>query len=299
MKKLYILAAALFISALSFSQTITIGGRCIQSSVTLNFIGNVDGKPAYVGGGTVLGMSGTEIGLFWLPAPDNLWVITFDGQPYFQNACNTPTPPGTSPNICPWVPVQDQTCTGAAPLSVTGAVVLPLTYLNIVATAVGNNVSLEWSTAQETNNRGFAVEHSTDGITWTEIGFVAGAGTTNSTSSYRFAHRFPAKGMNFYRLRQQDIDGRYSVSETVKAQVASENFFTISDNPGKGIYKIQMANSAEMLQLLVTDAAGKVVVNKKTAAGNQVLDISREAPGVYWLVVKKGNVQTGLKLIKL
>lgn len=299
MKKLYFLAVALMISALSFSQTITVGGRCIQSSVTLNFAGNVDGKPAYIGSGTVLGMTGTEVTLFWLPAPDNLWVIAFDGQPFFQNSCNTPTPPGTSPNICPWVPVSGQTCTGAAPLSVTGAVVLPLTYINFAATTIGSTVALEWSTAQETNNRGFSIEHSTDGITWSEIGFVAGAGTTTTTNTYRFGHRFPVKGTNFYRLRQQDLDGRNSLSETVKAQVANNNFFTISDNPGKGIYKIQMANTAEMLQLVVTDAAGKVVVNKKTAAGNQVLDLSKEAPGVYWLVIKKGDAQTGLKLIKL
>ncbi len=299
MKKIYLLAIAFFICGIAISQTIVIGGQCIATSVTLTYATDVDGKPAYVGSGTVLGMTGTEVSLFWIGAPENVWVIAFDGQPYFQNPCNTSIPPGTSPNICPWTTVPGTTCTGANPLSVSGAVVLPVTLTAFTATATGSNVALQWTTSQESNNRGFTLQRSADGVTWTDLGFVAGVGNSSTSTKYNYTDKLPGTGINFYRLRQQDLDGRTSLSSIVTATIGSNKFFSISDNPGKGIYKLSMASSLEVLQILITDASGKVLLNKRTAAGNQVIDISNQAPGVYWLMVKKGTTQTGLKLIKL
>jgi len=299
MKKIYLLSIALFICAVSISQTIVIGGQCITNAVTLTYATDIEGRPAYVGSGTVLGMTGTEVSLFWIGAPDNLWVIAFDGQPYFQNPCNTPIPPGVSPFICPWVPVVGQSCTGAGPLTVTGAVVLPVSFTAFTATATATSVALQWTTSQESNNRGFTVQRSADGVSWTDLGFVAGAVNASTPTNYSYTDKFPGTGINFYRLRQHDIDGRTSLSAVVTATIVSNKFFTVSDNPGNGIYKLNMASSLEVLQLLITDASGKVLLTKRTAAGNQVIDISNHAPGVYWLMIKKGTTQTGLKLIKL
>lgn len=299
MKKFYLLSIALFAYVFTIAQTIVVGGQCIASAVTLTYSVDVDGKPSYEGSGTVLGTPGTPVSLFWIGVPDNVWVIAFDGQPFFQNSCNTPIPPGTSPNICPWLPVPGESCTGGTGLTVTGAVVLPVNITAFTATTSGSNVALRWTTAQESNNSGFTVQRSTDGVSWADLGFVAGAGTSATATNYNYTDNFPTEGTNFYRLRQQDLDGRTSLSATVTATVNSNKFFTISDNPGNGIYKLNMPSSLEALQLLVTDASGKVLLNKRTAAGNQVIDISKQAPGVYWLLVKKGSTQTGLKLIKL
>ena len=55
-----------------------------------------------------------------------------------------------------------------------------------------------------------AVEHSTDGRRYSEIGRVLGAGTTQEPQDYRFTHEAPAPGLNYYRLRQVDYDGQYA-----------------------------------------------------------------------------------------
>lgn len=271
----------------------------MAGSITLTFAGTEAGKPYYEGTGTVSGSAGTIVQLYWIAAPDNLWVIAFDGNPYLQNACNTPIPPGTSPQICPWTSVPGETCTGAAPLTVTGAVVLPVTLTGFTATAGNSNVLLQWKTEQEVNNRGFHIEHSTDGQHWNDIGFVNGVGNSSSVTSYGFTHQLPANGINYYRLRQEDLDGRTTYSGIVTANLNSNKFFTVSDNPGNGIYKINMTTGAGITELNVADATGRIILRKTTTTGSQLIDISRQATGVYWLRIKKGTEQASIKLIKL
>ncbi len=86
---------------------------------------------------------------------------------------------------------------------------LPITLQSFTASARGSQTLLQWRTATELNNDYMAVEHSTDGRRYEEIGRVMGAGTTQQAQDYRFTHGAPAAGLNYYRLRQVDYDGQY------------------------------------------------------------------------------------------
>lgn len=298
MKKIYLLLLCISMSICSFSQTIVISGQCIGGSITATQAGTVDGKPAYAGTGTILGGT-SELTIFWIGGTDNVWVIAFDGQPFYTNECDSPIPPGTSPNICQWEFLEpNEPCTGPA-LSVTGAVVLPVSLTGFTATANGNSVLLRWNTQQESNNRGFAIQHSADGQQWTDIGFVAGAGNSSTPLSYTFTHNTPLNGLNYYRLAQQDFDGQTSLSDIATASISSNRFFTISNNPGNGIYNINMPAGNEVLELQVIDASGKMIISRRTRSGNQLVDLGKHAPGGYWLRIKKGNETATVQLIKL
>jgi hypothetical protein len=300
MKKLYLFLFAFFISCLSISaQTITVSGQCITGVISLNYVADVDGKPAYLGTGTVQGVTGVEVTVYWIAAPDNVWVIAFSGQPYFQNSCATSIPPGTANLSCAWTPVPGQTCTGAAALSVAGAVTVPVTLTNFTATRRVTDVLLTWKTTQEMNNRGFAIQKSNDGVNWVELGFVNGRVFSSVPVDYQFSDVTPYTGTNLYRLKQSDLDGRYTYSNIEKIDFIRNSYFTISDNPGRGIYKINMAPGVEKLDIYVSDASGKAIYRNTTKAGNQQLDLSGKAPGIYWLQLKKGNSVITEKLIKL
>ncbi len=43
---------------------------------------------------------------------------------------------------------------------------------------------------------------------WTSIGFVAGAGNSNSPKEYIFIDKNPSSGLLQYRLKQIDVDGK-------------------------------------------------------------------------------------------
>ena len=70
---------------------------------------------------------------------------------------------------------------------------------------------LEWETATESNNLGFNVQRSVDGVTFHEIDFVPGAGNTTRPEQYSFFDPQPGQ-VAYYRLAQQDFDGSQFLS---------------------------------------------------------------------------------------
>ncbi len=105
------------------------------------------------------------------------------------------------------------------------SVALPVSLALYTAALEQGVVVLRWRTEGETNNHGFAIERSANGQDdWTEIGFVAGAGSTSATRDYRFTDRDRETHSRhrslFYRLRQIDSDGttEYSAATEVTLQ---------------------------------------------------------------------------------
>ena len=118
--------------------------------------------------------------------------------------------------------------------------VLPVELTSLSARANGTGAVLSWQTASETNNAGFYVQHSApsptggspDGRvpdTWERIGFVEGAGTTSSATSYRFTvEKELSPGTHRFRLRQVDTDGTGHFSDAVSLRVRMEKKVRLS-----------------------------------------------------------------------
>lgn len=103
--------------------------------------------------------------------------------------------------------------TGTASLNCT---ILPVEFSTMQAACEGGTPVLRWTTATEHGNSGFFVQRSAEGIDWTDIGWVNGAGNSTQTIAYRFADPEPLnKRMVFYRLRQVDMDGTEEFTEIV------------------------------------------------------------------------------------
>ena len=73
-------------------------------------------------------------------------------------------------------------------------------------------VELNWTTSSEINNDFFTIEKSRNGFDFLEIGMLDGQGQSNSNNHYRFIDEQPYEGYNYYRLKQTDFDGEYSLS---------------------------------------------------------------------------------------
>jgi hypothetical protein len=101
---------------------------------------------------------------------------------------------------------------------------LPVELTDLTATASKDAVHLQWTTASETNNAGFEVQHSPPGSPdaldpWSSLGFVQGAGTTSEPQTYRFRAVDLEPGVHRFRLRQVDTDGTAHLSKPVRATV--------------------------------------------------------------------------------
>jgi len=66
---------------------------------------------------------------------------------------------------------------------------------------------------------------------WRNLGFVAGAGTTSQARRYAFEVGRRAPGLFRYRLRQWDVDGRYTYSPTIEVQVTTPDVWVEGPYP--------------------------------------------------------------------
>ena len=298
MRKIYLLFFfSIYVNTIQ-SQTVTVSGECMTGSIVLTPIPDVNGKMAFGGMGTVGGFAGVQVNVYWMPAPDDLWVLAYDGQPYFQNACNTSSPSSTGNVSCPWSAVSGQTCTGGNPLGIAVAGVLPVTIMNFTARINNKQVVLNWKTASENNNKGFEIERSQAGINWKGIGFVSGNINSSVERSYQFSDANPVSGKGIYRLRQIDQDGKFSYSLITSVQYLKSGFYSIAGNRGNNIYQLNIEATSEKVNLSVIDAGGKKLIIKPSAIGVQYIDISKFPSGIYLLQIIKGTEIFTEKLIK-
>lgn len=77
----------------------------------------------------------------------------------------------------------------------------------------GNNLS--WVAEQETDNTGFEIERSTDGVHFIKIGFVSSKGNSSSRQEYSYADEVAVSGTAYYRLKQLDVNGNITYSDIV------------------------------------------------------------------------------------
>ncbi len=299
-KKFYFFSIFLFFSCCLKAQNVTVSGQCITGTLTLNSIGNVNGKPAYEIHGPVAGFANVQVDIYWL-IPQNLWVLSFGGQAYFQNPCSTAIPPATG-GSCVWTTVSGQPCTGADSLVISGpGVTLPVTIVNFTAKAVNKEVNLNWQTLTEVNNRGFEIQRSTDAIKWENIGFVNGSNNSFTEKDYQFIDAGPLPGKMFYRLAQVDIDNKTTYSVIVPVTFLQSGFYYVTNNPGNGLYKLYIANpSGDKINFSIIDADGRKIMYKIYNGLNyQTINITNCSSGIYLLQIQKGNNLFTERIIKL
>jgi hypothetical protein len=110
---------------------------------------------------------------------------------------------------------------------------LPITLIDFSATAVNDEVLVNWSTASETNNDYFAVESSFDAVVFNEVGRVKGSGNSNSILNYSLTDAQPLQGISYYRLKQVDFNGAYTYTDVqvVNRPTLWQNEVVVSPNP--------------------------------------------------------------------
>lgn len=174
----------------------------------------------------------------------------------------------------------------------TSDVVLPVTWLSFSVEHENQkrNALLKWVTATEKDNEGFEIEHSTDGISFTKIGFVEGSGTTSLINSYSYTHMKVTSGINYYRLKQIDFNGdsNYSQVRVLHSGEANENMINCFPNPSSGEFYITSTNTIKDLTLV--DAIGKIItkINNigETSITFENLDLKN---GIYHLLLTDIN----------
>ena len=177
---------------------------------------------------------------------------------------------------------------------------------------VGNktDVTLNWITATETNNKGFDIERSVNtSDTWVKVGYIEGKGTTTTLTSYRFNDLKLNTGKYNYRLKQIDYNGNfeyYFLNEII--EIGIPNKYDISQNypnpfnPATNIRYDLPKNG--FVKLIVFDALGREIeslVNKNQSAGTyEITFVASQFPsGVYFYKLTANEFSETKKMLMI
>ena len=171
---------------------------------------------------------------------------------------------------------------------------IPVELSGFGATVADETVRLTWTTASETNNAGFHVEHrGPDAEGFASTGFAEGHGTTDQPQQYRYRTDPLDPGRHVFRLRQVDVDGTATRSDTVAARVRLAEAATMQTAPNP------VRTQATVSLRVRTEQT--VTVHLYDVLGRQVRTV-HEGPlapdRAHTLRVNAGDLSSGLYLLR-
>jgi hypothetical protein len=180
---------------------------------------------------------------------------------------------------------------------------LPVNFISFVAQKKEQQVQLSWRVSNEENLRGYYVERSSDGVSYTQLGFVAPKPAA-AFNDYAFTDVSPLDNINYYRIRQEDIDGRSanSVIRTIRMQ---EGGFVVSlyPVPVKNMLTLKLNTSNNgPASIRITDMLGRIVLQRRVLlnAGNNIQQIPVHGfvNGMYFIDITGAGHQWTGKFVK-
>ncbi len=206
----------------------------------------------------------------------------------------------TSNTVSTWSPFTFGSPTSLAPL--------PVKLISFTAKAIEKDALLNWSTATEKNNDHFDIERSNDGVNFTKVGAVNGAGNSTAIEKYSFTDTRVAdiSSQNvYYRLKQIDFDGNFEYSNLATITFAKQGLVSISNvqpNPfvGNLVVNFNLPDEGNVT-ILIIDAQGRIVASNDVNAnkGNNIAEFNTTeyAKGLYFISVNYKGSSTNYKML--
>jgi Secretion system C-terminal sorting domain len=225
---------------------------------------------------------------------------------------------GTSGNVCILLTDADLTLGRPVRLEFTFRAILPgnMLFDNLAATVAGGplpvsfegfvarrntdgTLKLLWDVGTEENVKGYYVETSTDGLNFTNLGYV----TATGADIYSMDHSGKLVQNTFFRVRSIDFDGRQKYTPIIRVNANESLGGQILAYPVPARDQVTVQHDAAqpntIISLLSPD--GKILQSKVVVPGSfqTQFDINRLNAGIY--IVRyadgKGDFQT-LKVVK-
>ena len=176
--------------------------------------------------------------------------------------------------------------------------ILPIILSDFSVAKSEHTVVLNWETASEINSDYFEVQRSTDGYHYQTITMVAAANNSSSTLNYSTVDQDPTNGLNFYRLKQVDLDGSYTYSDvrTITLESASSDL-AVYPNPSTGQVTIQHALTGSV-HGVIYNASGRAVREFELSSRKSDLNLQDLESGIYYMIIQGDRELKALKWVK-
>lgn len=165
---------------------------------------------------------------------------------------------------------------------------LPIELISFYGESQKDFNTIYWSTASETNNDFFTLEHSTNGISFTPIGRIYGAGNSDKKISYTYIHETSTRFTHYYRLKQTDFDKKCKHSKIISVQpfIALMDCRISAETDNR--IKIELfSETTETVTIQVMNTLGAVVIHEPASVteGSNTFYIhdTRLRTGIYYI----------------
>ncbi len=168
-----------------------------------------------------------------------------------------------------------------------------------------DKIIITWTTASETNNAGFEVQHKPGGdarsagqTSWKVLTFEKGAGTSATRTRYRHSFTDLMPGTHRFRLKQIDFNGDFDYSPVVEVVLATEgaqNMSALYPNPFNPAAQFYLTLSTpQRVNIDVYNALGQKVASlfDGVLAANELHQFNfraEELPGGLYLINATGE----------
>jgi hypothetical protein len=173
---------------------------------------------------------------------------------------------------------------------------LPVEMIKFTVTKADRDALLDWATATEMNNDFFEVQHSVDGDNFTKLDRVYSKnGNSTTVQNYQYLHTSPAKGINYYRLKQVDFDGQFEYTDIRSVVFGNAGSLTIYPNPTNQILNVKVPVGMDENSVIeIVNGVGQVVrsiSNNDVSKSILTLNVSDLSLGYYFIQIRTSTDQ--------
>ncbi|MEP4093894.1 T9SS type A sorting domain-containing protein [Reichenbachiella sp.] len=167
---------------------------------------------------------------------------------------------------------------------------LPLDFLSFSGQFDNEDVLLNWVTTNEINVSHFEIEHSLDGSSFLAIGNVEAVNVVASVNDYSYTHDSPTAAVNYYRIKEVDLDGLFEYSNIIMMESPYYRLeFNHYPNPVEDILRIGTSKRLSRAFIRVVSVTGSIVYQNMLPSLNDdhfEIDLSNVQLGVYQVLIE-------------
>ena len=158
------------------------------------------------------------------------------------------------------------------------------------------NALLTWRTSSEYNSRSFDLETGRDGINFERLSTITAVGNSATEQQYEYTHIAPPAGLNYYRLRQIDLDGKMEYSKIISLLVdAVEGKVVLYPVPATDKLNIDFGGLSGVGEIEIFSAEMKLMKRETVddMRSTKTITVAELAKGIYFVRYNNGS-QTGI-----
>ena len=178
-------------------------------------------------------------------------------------------------------------------ISIINNAPLPIELSNFLGDRIKDEIRLSWQTNSEIQNKGFEVYRSINNFPFEKIGWIDGNLSSDQKNYYTFNDLNPGYGINYYQLKQIDLDGTSDNSEIIAVNCDNSDFdIQVFPNPTDQRFSIRIKNPLlQIMKVQIHDNLGLKIWESQVTSeeSNWTKELEIKKNGLYLITVQIGS----------